>query len=108
MRPIAWRQRLRKVDTARELLDFTRDLPPNPGHLPWSRKWFDLPGTELHTALVMAARRNGWRLRALRIHLVTQLGAEPVANTPEEFAAFGKSEYAKFERLVREAGMKPE
>ena len=77
VRPIAWRQRLRKVDTARELLDFTRDLPPNPGHLPWSRKWFDLPGTELHTALVMAARRNGWRLRALRIHLVTQLGAEP-------------------------------
>jgi retron-type reverse transcriptase len=77
VRPIAWRQRLRKVDTARELLDFTRDLPPNPGHLPWSRKWFDLPGTELHTALVMAARRNGWRLRALRNHLVTQLGAEP-------------------------------
>ena len=39
---------------------------------------------------------------------LTQLGAEPVANTPEEFAAFGKSELAKFERLVREAGMKPE
>lgn len=39
---------------------------------------------------------------------LTQLGAEPVANTPEEFAAFGRSEYAKFERLVREAGMKPE
>jgi hypothetical protein len=77
VRPIAWRQRLRQVDTAGELLDFTRDLPPNPGHLPWSRKWFGLPGSELNVALVMAARRNGWRLRALRDHLVTQLGAEP-------------------------------
>jgi tripartite-type tricarboxylate transporter receptor subunit TctC len=37
-----------------------------------------------------------------------QLGAEPVANTPDEFVAFGKSEYAKFGRLVKEAGMQPE
>ena len=36
------------------------------------------------------------------------VGAEGVGSTPEEFAAFGRSEYAKFERLVREAGMKPE
>ncbi len=85
VRPIAWRQRLRQVDTAGELLDFTRDLPPNPGHLPWSRKWFGLPGSELNVALVMAARRNGWRLRALRDHLVTHLGAEPGE------AAFGQA-----------------
>ena len=47
------------------------------------------------------------RLPEVRERL-TQLGAEPVANTPEEFAAFAKSEIAKFERLVKQAGMKPE
>ena len=47
------------------------------------------------------------RLPEVRERL-TQLGAEPVANTPEEFAAFTRSEYAKFEKLVKEAGMKPE
>ncbi len=39
---------------------------------------------------------------------LTQLGAEPVANTPEEFAAFARAEYAKYEKLVKQAGMKPE
>ncbi len=39
---------------------------------------------------------------------LTQLGAEPVANTPEEFAAFTRAEYAKYEKLVRQAGMKQE
>ena len=28
--------------------------------------------------------------------------------TPEEFAAFTKSEYAKFGKLVKDAGMQPE
>jgi tripartite-type tricarboxylate transporter receptor subunit TctC len=37
-----------------------------------------------------------------------QLGALPVANTPEEFLAFTKSEYAKFGKLVKDAGMLPE
>ena len=39
---------------------------------------------------------------------LTQLGAQAVANTPEEFAAFTKSEYAKFGKLVKDAGMQPE
>ena len=39
---------------------------------------------------------------------LTQLGAEPVANTPEEFAAFARAEYAKYEKLIKQAGMKPE
>ncbi|MSQ54235.1 MAG: tripartite tricarboxylate transporter substrate binding protein [Betaproteobacteria bacterium] len=37
-----------------------------------------------------------------------QFGAEPIASTPEEFAAFTKSEYDKFARLVKQAGIKAE
>ncbi|WP_137893210.1 tripartite tricarboxylate transporter substrate binding protein [Ramlibacter sp. 2FC] len=34
------------------------------------------------------------------------LGAEPVGNTPEEFAAFAKSELAKWARIVKQSGAK--
>jgi tripartite-type tricarboxylate transporter receptor subunit TctC len=34
------------------------------------------------------------------------LGAEPVGNTPEEFAAYVKSEAAKYAKLVRASGAK--
>ena len=34
------------------------------------------------------------------------LGAEPVGNTPEEFAAYLKSEIAKWGKVVRESGAK--
>jgi tripartite-type tricarboxylate transporter receptor subunit TctC len=36
------------------------------------------------------------------------LGADAVASTPEEFAAFTRSEYAKFAQLVKQAGIQPE
>lgn len=36
------------------------------------------------------------------------LGAEPLGSTPEEFAAFVKSEYAKWGVVVKEAGIKAE
>ena len=36
------------------------------------------------------------------------LGADAVANTPEEFAAFTRSEYEKFAKLVKLAGIQPE
>ena len=39
---------------------------------------------------------------------LVQLGAVPVANTPEEFLAFAKAEYAKYGKLVKDAGMQPE
>ncbi len=39
---------------------------------------------------------------------LTQLGAEPVANTPEEFSAFARAEYNKYDKLVKQAGMKAE
>ena len=34
------------------------------------------------------------------------LGAEPVGNKPEEFAAYLKSEIAKWGKVVRESGAK--
>lgn len=36
------------------------------------------------------------------------LGVEPVANTPEEFAAFQKAEIAKWAKVVKDAGIKAE
>lgn len=34
-----------------------------------------------------------------------QLGAEPVANTPAEFAAYTQAEYAKFAKIIKTAGI---
>jgi len=34
------------------------------------------------------------------------MGAEPVGNTPEQFANFIKSEIAKWTRVVKESGAK--
>jgi tripartite-type tricarboxylate transporter receptor subunit TctC len=36
------------------------------------------------------------------------LGAEPAGSTPEEFARFIRDDQAKWSRLTREAGIKPE
>jgi tripartite-type tricarboxylate transporter receptor subunit TctC len=36
------------------------------------------------------------------------LGADAVASTPEEFAAFTRAEYEKFGRIVKAAGIQPE
>src|SRR5882672_5534070 len=50
--------------------------------------------------------------RALRrpelLERMTQLGAEPIASTPEEFAAYTRSEHDKFAKLVKAAGILPE
>ena len=35
-------------------------------------------------------------------------GAEPVGNTPKEFAAFLKAEMRKWSKVVKDAGVKPE
>ena len=37
-----------------------------------------------------------------------QFGAEPIASTPEAFAAFTKSEHDKFAKLIKAAGIQPE
>ncbi len=39
---------------------------------------------------------------------LSQLGAEPVANSPDDFAAFTKREMAKYAKVVRDAGIRPE
>ena len=39
---------------------------------------------------------------------LNQFGAEPIASTPEDFAAFTKSESEKFAKLVKAAGIQPE
>jgi tripartite-type tricarboxylate transporter receptor subunit TctC len=36
------------------------------------------------------------------------MGADPVSNTPEQFAAFLKSEMAIWEKLVKAAGIRGE
>ena len=36
------------------------------------------------------------------------LGADAVASTPQEFAAFTRAEYEKFSRLVKAANIQPE
>lgn len=37
-----------------------------------------------------------------------QLGAEPVVNTPAEFAVLTQAEYAKFAKIIKTAGIQPE
>jgi tripartite-type tricarboxylate transporter receptor subunit TctC len=39
---------------------------------------------------------------------VIDTGSEVVADTPEEFAAFVRSESAKWTKVIREANIKPE
>ena len=36
------------------------------------------------------------------------LGADPSGNTPDEFARFIRADQAKWAKLMREAGIKPE
>ncbi len=39
---------------------------------------------------------------------LSQLGAEPIASSPEEFAVFTRAEYEKYAKLVKQAGIQPE
>ena len=39
---------------------------------------------------------------------LSQFGAEPIASSPEDFAALARAEHDKFARLVRAAGIQPE
>ncbi len=47
------------------------------------------------------------KTRELRDWLITQ-GADPVGSTPEELAAFVKTELAKYAKIVKASGMKPD
>jgi tripartite-type tricarboxylate transporter receptor subunit TctC len=39
---------------------------------------------------------------------LNQFGAEPVANTPEQFAAFTRAEFEKYAKLIKQAGIQAE
>jgi tripartite-type tricarboxylate transporter receptor subunit TctC len=58
----------------------------------------------------IVARLNTEVVKALRapdvVERLKSQGAEPVANTPEEFGAFMRAEIEKWGRLVKVAGMK--
>jgi len=61
-------------------------------------------------ALVAQLSRDANRVlseRDVRERMET-LGAEPAGNTPEEFARFIREDQAKWQKLAREAGIKPE
>jgi len=55
--------------------------------------------TKLHGAVIEVLKDPGVR------NLLINDGSEPVGTTPEEFAAFIKSETVKWARVVREAGI---
>ena len=50
---------------------------------------------------------DGSAAQAMRERLITQ-GAEPQTNTPEQFAAYIKSEIAKYAALIKQSGAKAE
>jgi tripartite-type tricarboxylate transporter receptor subunit TctC len=61
-------------------------------------------------ALVAQLSRDANRVlseRDVRERMET-LGAEPAGNTPEEFARFIREDQAKWQKLAREGGIKPE
>jgi tripartite-type tricarboxylate transporter receptor subunit TctC len=47
-------------------------------------------------------------LADLDVRSMIALGADPRGNTPEEFARFIRDDQAKWTKLMREAGIKPE
>jgi len=56
----------------------------------------------LHAATVKAVNSPDTRLQLI------QTGADPAPNSPEEFAKFVRTEYERYGRLIREAGIKLE
>jgi tripartite-type tricarboxylate transporter receptor subunit TctC len=79
-----------------------------------------LPGHEIAgwVGLVAPAATPGEIVRKLSSELARQMalpevrekfvGADPVGNTPEEFAAFLRAEIAKWGKLIRESNIRPE
>jgi retron-type reverse transcriptase len=68
VRMTAWRQQMRRAGTAQRLQELALK-PPEQGPWVWSPHWTALRGENLPLALVLAARRSGWRLTELQKHL---------------------------------------
>jgi tripartite-type tricarboxylate transporter receptor subunit TctC len=58
--------------------------------------------TKLHAGVVRALQNPDVRQRLLND------GAEPVGNSPEEFASYLRAETTKWAKVVQAAGIKPE
>jgi tripartite-type tricarboxylate transporter receptor subunit TctC len=60
----------------------------------------------------IAAKLQDEVVRALNIPEIrsklVQLGADPVASTPQEFAAYLRAETAKWAKVVKASGAKPD
>jgi tripartite-type tricarboxylate transporter receptor subunit TctC len=76
-----------------------------------SLAWYGLVGPAKLPAPVLnklaAETAKATRSNDMQAALLKQ-GAEPVGNSPREFAAFIKSEMTKYSKVIREAGVKPE
>ena len=68
VRMTAWRQQMRRAPNAERLRALALQ-PPEHGAWAWRREWMVLEGEDLPLALVLAARRSGWRLIELQDHL---------------------------------------
>jgi tripartite-type tricarboxylate transporter receptor subunit TctC len=73
--------------------------------------WFGLVGPA-ELPLEIVAKLQGEVARALNIPEIrsklVQLGADPVASTPEQFAAYLRAETAKWATVVKASGAKPD
>jgi tripartite-type tricarboxylate transporter receptor subunit TctC len=73
--------------------------------------WFGLVGPA-NLPPDIAAKLQGEVARALKIPEIrgklVQLGADPVASTPEEFGAYLRAETAKWAKVVKASGAKPD
>jgi retron-type reverse transcriptase len=83
VRMTAWRHQLRQAGTAQRLQELVLQ-PPERGPWVWSPHWTALHGDHLPLALVLAARRSGWRLIELQKHLdaVPGQASHATAGTP--------------------------
>ena len=72
------------------------------------RKFFDI-ASEVERAEEHASREAAKSLEQNRfIREVLNTGSEVAADTPEEFAAFVRSESAKWAKVIRDANIKPD
>ena len=92
---------------APEIPTFAESGAPGYEHEPWNGLFGP---AKMPRAVV--TKVNGEVARLLRTPDVRKVfeheGADPVGNTPEEFAAVLKSEIAKWTKVVKTAGIKPE
>ena len=92
---------------APEIPSFAESGLPGYDHGPWNGLF--APGK---TSRAIVDKLNAATVRALRSAEVTRIftneGADPIGNKPAEFAAIVKEETAKWAKVIKAAGIKPE